>query len=356
VNGVDTTIKSWKGIFILSLLLPVGLFAGLKVTGMITGPVNVAENVQLQPVIFNRERPYFSSVTPGPFLSNTSYVGSDVALATQFAPGQYVQDFSGDGPVLMTSLYSLNASVPSGFIVSVEINYTEAYPSSHATIDGSEGNHVLGNLTSPIFEDGTTTPPLSGNQKAYVKAVAVGQPTEASIERLWLLYYLNSPYNYTHQITVDITLTYFNGTAYKQLIQPLELILGPSQNNSFEQAEQVGSGRSDEYYVDNDANGNPMDYFKMWLSPVQEVNVSVLRAIGYNLSVPIPPSNAPDIYVYDPNRNISASLLFLQNDTSTIVVNANQTGWWYIEATGIGTAVGSGMSFVFGFDISVTNG
>jgi hypothetical protein len=321
------------------VLIPVGLFASFKLAGIITGPPTVSEVTRLQPTVWNLERPYEMSKIAGPYSLNTSYLGSDIALTVRFCPGEYDPKFPGPGPTLTTGLDPVNASVPKGFVESLQVVYKEAYsPSQVSLFYGDKGAMAYGNLTPSRVADGEINSQSLGEDKAYVKALAVGQPREVYVEGLWLLYYPNSAYNYTHYITIEITVTYFNGTAYKQLIQPIDFTFGPDHNNSFDEAEQIGFGLSRAYYVDDSVNGDPVDYFKISLQEGQKVTTSVLILEDYKLYPPISGLN-PDVFIYDPNRNLEASLflpgsnLHAHNATSQIVLNINQTGWWYVKVT-----------------------
>jgi hypothetical protein len=178
--------------------------------------------------------------------------------------------------------------------------------------------------------------------KAHVEAVAVGQPHEVHIEGLWLLYYPNSAYNYTHQITIEITVTYFNGTAYKQLVQPIDFTFGPDHNNSFEDAEEITFG-THQGYVDRDPNGDPVDYFKIYLHQGQKVRISAWNA-------PYPGELAPDVFVYNPEESLEGSWSLAQT-TSQMVLSINQTGWWYIKVT-----ITLAPNMLYALDISSVSG
>jgi hypothetical protein len=329
------------------VLVPVGLFAGFKLTGVISGPATIAETVHLQPVVWIREEPYLGDQIPGDPFFNTSYAGDDVALDVSHWLGYGAFDENSDntqfwgGPTLWSfGIEAVNASVPKGFVTSVEVAYREAYPQSSAEFFEKQGAWFYGNLTLSEAVDRYSDPQVLGENKAYVKASAVGQPRAVYMGNLWLYYHLSSPYNYTHQIMIDVTVTYFNGTVYKQLVQPVELVFGPDHNNSFQTAEEIGFGVHQDY-VDDSINGDPVDYFKIYLQEGTEVRMSVLvQGSDYQLY----PANGsglnPDVFLYDTNRNLEAYLVFQgsnlqlpENDTSQIVLNVNQTGWWYVKAT-----------------------
>lgn len=349
---MKTTIKSWKGLFILSLLLPVTFFVGMKATGVITGPVKVANITQLQTAVWTRAEPYYANIIPGDPYFNTSYVGNDIALSVSdyceegsFAP-QNNGPYGGD-TLAGFGLQAINASVPYGFIVSVEVAYQEAYSQSSAdffepeTIASSFANLTISQAADSYLGG------LPVGDKLYLKASALDRPQEVSMGGLSIEYHLGSPYNYTHQIMTYVTVTYFNGTFYEQIVQPLELVFGPDHNNSFEEATPIGLGQLQQGYVDFDVNGDSVDYFKINLTQGENVRISVQSQ--YNPSTYNPPQVIPDVFVYDPNLNVKDCLLYAQNSTASINLGVNETGWWYIMVTGFNTT----MYFSYDFTVSL---
>ena len=122
---------------------------------------------------------------------------------------------------------------------------------------------------------------------------------------------------------IDAKITYFNGTIYKEIVQPFNLTIGPDNNNSFENAEEIGFGQH-EAYIDDGAD--PVDYYRIWLQQGQRVQIAVALP-GWG---EIPPPGDLDMHVYKPNRQVALSLLDGINTTGA-VVNADLTGWWYIQ-------------------------
>lgn len=323
----------------------------MKATGVITGPVKVANITQLQTAVWTRAEPYYANIIPGDPYFNTSYVGNDIALSVSdycgagfFAPQD---DGSYSGATLVGfGLQAINASVPNGFIVSIEIAYQEAYSQSSADFFEPESiASSFANLTISQAAD-SYLGSLPAGDKLYLKASGLGQPQEVSMVGLSIEYHLGSPYNYIHQIMTYITVTYFNGTSYEQIVQPVELVFGPDHNNSFEEATPIALNQLQQGYVDFDVNGDPVDYFKINLTQGQNVRIPVQSQ--YNPSTYNPPWIIPDVFVYDPNLKVEACLLYAQNDTASINLSVNETGWWYIMVTGLNTT----MYFSYDFTVS----
>jgi hypothetical protein len=359
VRLAGVSMRGWKALLVLSILVSVGLFAGFKLTGMISGPAPVTETVHLQPAVWTREEPYMSEEIPSDPFFNASYVGDDVILVVSHwcGYGSFYEENSAfwGGPMLWGfGMQSLNVSVPKGFIVSVEVAYREACPQSSARFAFSgQPAQFYGNLTLSEAVDRYSGPQVLGENKVYVKASAVGQPRAVYMGDLSLFYHFSSPYNYTHHIMIDVTVTYFNGTIYKQLVQPVELVFGPDHNNSFDEAEEIGFGTHRDY-VDDSVNGDPVDYFKIYLQEGQKVNISVLEQRDFQLHPPPrgdPYFYLPDTFVYDQDRSTEACMLYGQNTTYQMVLAINQTGWWYVKV--ITTRA---LYFLYGLDVSLVSG
>jgi hypothetical protein len=327
---------------LLSVLIPISLFAVFKISGLAGGPLAIAETTTLDTITWNRERPYLYPNIPGPYTVNASYVTDDIALSFGFELNTYVGGPSSErlqGP----SLRPLNASVPNGFIVSVELTFKEAYPTSHASFEW-DGNYE--NLTLHKVLGGSDNFAVLGTKsvKAYLKASAIGQPRGVYMAWQGVAYFLCSQYNQTHHIMIETAVTYFNGTVYKRLVQPVELVYGPDHNNSFEAAEEIGFGQRTAY-IDNDVNGDPVDYYKIWLHDRQTVQVSSLVEGGGVVF-------GPSMFIYDPEKNVEVCWGYRQNETlSQITLNINQTDWWYIKVTG--EEIGGG---IYVLDVSPVQG
>jgi len=351
VRLAGVNMRGWKALLVLSILVPVGLFAGFKLTGVISGPPTVAETVHLQPAVWTRERPYMWCYVPGDEWLNTSYADGEITFSVRLVLVSYSDDWLDCGPALVGfGISSLNASVPSGFIESVQVDYKETYPESWAYI--RQFAVTYGNLTTYSTADGYSNYQMLENEsKACLKALALGQPREVYMGEQCVDYWLHSPYNYTHRITIEVAVTYFNGTVYKQLVQPVELVFGPDHNNSFEEAEEIGFGTHRDY-ADDTVEGDPVDYFKIYFQEGQKVNISVLMQRGNELYPP--PGGKPyffphDTFVYDPKGNIEACLLYKQNTTYQMVLSINATGWWQIKVTGE-------LPYLYALDVSLIQG
>jgi len=314
-------VRIWEGLLILSVLVPAGLLTGFKLTGIIGGPISVAETLRLEPAVWNRVRTFDWSVIADPSF-NTSYVGHDVALTVTYWFSRFDENPPLGGPTLTLGIKALNASVSRGFVAVVETTFKESYASSRAIFSTPSGT-TYGNLTFSEVTDGLSQSKLVGDDKLHVRTLAAGEPSTVSLTDFYVNYQLNSPHNQTHQINIETTVTYFDGTIYKQLIQPMQFNFAPNHNHSFETAQEIGFGAHRDC-LDGNVNGDLVEYFKILITEGQEVNVSVTY-------LQEEPRLFSDVFIYSPSKELEASLLVSRNDSPSVALNVNQTGWWYIE-------------------------
>jgi hypothetical protein len=120
-------------------------------------------------------------------------------------------------------------------------------------------------------------------------------------------------------LVVSFAVTYFNGTDYKEVIQPFHLQIGPHFNNGFESAEEIGLNQSARAFVA--AYGlDTADYYKTWLQD----GTSVAWLLSY------PGVQAIEIRVYDPDMQLRSCLECPTNSSSKqLIVTVGKAGWWY---------------------------
>jgi hypothetical protein len=315
------TVKSLEVYLILSVLVPMSLLSGFKLAGIIGGPVSVAETLQLQPAVWNRVRTFDWSVVPDPWF-NASYVGSDVALTVTYCFARFDENPSWGGPTLSLGIKVLNLSVTTGFVSGVDVAFQESYALSRA-VYATPSFSTYGNLTCNEMVDGNSGFRPLGEDKLHAQMLAVGEPSSVYVADFYVNYQLNSPHSQAHQIMIEATVTYFNGTVYKQLIQPLKFNFAPNHNHSFDEAYEISFGTRRDC-LDGNINGDQVEYFKIPFTEGQKVKV----AIAY---LQHEPWLFSDIYIYNPNRELEASLLVNLNDPPYVTFSINQTGWWYIK-------------------------
>jgi hypothetical protein len=200
---------SWKAILLLSIILPVGLFTGLKLSGIF--PTATSETVTLAPVawLFN---------LPTRFMMinqtvNATYADDSGQMSFRVEFGSYHT-----ASVLYEYFLTLGVGftatpLSKGFsIVSILVTYgNDSQPSVIDFIN-------VGLLS---FEN-LTLKTLSSGEEAAVSFLGNGSDVGCQFfaPAYWLLPTVN---NVTYGRQVNFEVTYFNGTAYKTVVQPFDL-------------------------------------------------------------------------------------------------------------------------------------
>jgi len=322
-----------KALFVLSIVVPIGVLATFRLAGILQGPITISETITLEPVIWKRERPYLLWRIPGNHLLEVNHSTHEVALTEVLWVSDYDDNWFGRGPATDFGIYNISVSVQSGFVCSVKVDFDEEYPWSFAYIHHSEINApnttiVLANLkVDKMIDRGKNPQLLRDNTKASLSTISIGKPNRVLLANGSVLYGYNSPYNHTHQIQIATEVVYFNGTVYKKIVQPVQFTIGPDNNNSLEDAEEIGFGIH-EAYLDGRAEGDLVDYYKIWLEQGQTIKIALSYPEGYDIPLI---GIGIEMCVYNPNKQIVSSLLYGKNTTTQVTVNVNPAGWWYLK-------------------------
>lgn len=325
--------RELKALIILSIVIPVGLLATSRLTGILKEAATIAETKTLDTVMWKRERPYTACRIIDP-ICQVSYRDDEIAFTEILELGHYDPEWFGYKPAIPIGVDNLTVSVANGFVQHIQINFSEKYPISFAFIHYDDGYSVPPNGTHDVLCDLTVDKMLdaedhllSNDTKASLNVLRIGEPRYVFMANWSVMYLLRSPYNFTHQIEISSEVIYFNGTAYKRLVQPVQFILGPDNNNSFEDAEKIGFGTHEAYlHVESDVEGDPVDYYKIWLEQGQNVE--------FALAYPEPleqPAIGIEMRVYNPEEQIVACLLYQKNGTRRLTINVDMEGWWYVR-------------------------
>jgi hypothetical protein len=310
-------LKSWQTALLLCIVVPVGVLAAFKLTGMQGGTTAIAETETLQPAKWEFERP---NRTTGVTENNTnenvtaSYSCSDFSMNSTVTLYSYTDESEFGGSPCLRVTFSATASVLKGYVVDASVTFQENYTASQVYFIYNEWSFHFVNLSATDCVDG-----LTGVQKAYFNLTGLNSPSQVSFWRLtyWVL---RSLYNQSHLLEVDIQFTYFNGTAYKRVVQPFLLKIFPDSNNSFETADEILINQTRRAYVDY--SYNTVDYYKIWLqnSTTANFQLNYLARAGIEMRV------------YNPNEQLEVCLILGVNETlCQLTVNVNDTGWWYTK-------------------------
>jgi len=314
--------RSWKAVFLLSFIVPISLLVTFRLTGLLHGPVAIAENTVLDVIMWEAERPDTPSqplnIMDGVYLD--SLYEKEIKLAQWTLVADYdpsSMEYSGLPEVILN--FNLTASTPKGFIHSINLT-AEEKNYAYAWVDYLQ-DLLLGeeyrprNLTITDFQDCHT----GLNQSAFIHLTSVSYPSEVSfwISIRWLFY---GPYNQTHVLDVTSEVIYYNGTVYKRVVQPFQLKFGPDDNNSPETAMEIHQGRYTGLYLGN--NIDTVDYYKIYLNQGQKAKIYI--------NGPWSPPPIFNVFVYDAEKKLVIEITE-PREYHTIEFVSNSTGYWTIE-------------------------
>ena len=299
-----------KALILLSIAFPVSLLAIFRLTGVLHEPVMVSETTTLETIKWEFERPGYgvniwerieTAYDDGLSMAQSVFVGDYHDGASRYGSSDYV---------LLTT--NVTATVRDGYIESVHWVFREDCENARINFFEEHQFFRLENLSIVDLKD--------WSKQVFVNLSGVNRPTSvyfwAPVD--WVL---QSPGNQTHRMEIISEVTYFNGTAYRKVVQPFQLKIGPDANNSFERAQKIEPGS---FRACIDTENDLVDYYKIWLEWGQTVQVELPDVRDYRTA-------APNIDIYDPDYMLKARLKY---DTIPTLINftANSTGWCYIVA------------------------
>lgn len=204
---------------ILSVVLPISLFISFRLTGILQE--TITETITLETIRWEFKRPNQSVILNETLKS--PYSNGEISTIMTVRIWKYdVDGLFLDDLVTITVSTNLTTIMPKSFVENVYIVLQTDYQSPVGWI---HTDFRFENLSLIDVEEwgwrGT---------KAYVNLKGMNHPKGAYFSGL-PLYRLKTPNNQTHQLEVIFELTYYNGTAYKEVIQPFQLkFLGDEGN------------------------------------------------------------------------------------------------------------------------------
>lgn len=163
---------------------------------------------------------------------------------------------------------------------------------------------------------------LSGDTlRPYLSLDGVNNP-KAVFSSLWFIWEVGSPRNQTEQLTLDVELTYFNGTIFKKVIQPFQITLQRNDNNSFETAREIQANQT----IRGARNLPNQEFYKVQVNNGTMLNVTLNNMHGFlggeNLSLYSPP---------DLNHTLRTDSAMDHNYPLSVQYTADSTGYLYIR-------------------------
>ena len=210
--------REMKALFVLSIIVPVSLLVTLRLTGILEGPITITETTTLEAVKWEFQRPTHASDINDKL--NITYTVDEFSANMHVLPVFYSESPVMDDNDYLRIITVVNSTAINSncFIETVHVAFDK--DSQPSLVSWIPGYLDFENLSLVGVSSGWT----SGEdyKEAYVKLAGEGHPKgiyfRATVE--WSLLTSN---NQTHQMEVTYELTYYNGTAYKKVIQPFQL-------------------------------------------------------------------------------------------------------------------------------------
>jgi hypothetical protein len=200
---------NWKAILLLSIILPVGLFTGLKLSGIV--PTAKLETVTLAPVTWQFNLPTEHMDIDQTL--NTTYADASGRVSFQFIPDEYVPDVYGTNDLWLSMNFTATPLNRRFYVRSVLVYFGNDSQPSLIDFESNAGMDTFENLTLKTASWGETAGILFlGNRS--------GVGCQFSALGTWLL---PKASNVTYERQADFEVTYFNGTDYKKVVQPFNL-------------------------------------------------------------------------------------------------------------------------------------
>ena len=205
-------LKTWRTAFLLSIIVPVGLLVTFRLTGIMKGPLTIAETATLKALEWEFTRP-----SPDKFVVinkslNSNYASSDIALKQRVLIAEYAPRFM-DDPFLDLAVETNSTVINrNGFIECIYIAFKDFKPCEII---------LLRTMLNPL--NLTIVGIEYGGTDCYIDLTCMNHARQAyfSIDLFhWFLRTTSTQNNYGRIIIETI---YYNGTTYKKLIQPFEL-------------------------------------------------------------------------------------------------------------------------------------
>lgn len=317
--------RSWKTALLLSVMVPMTLVATFRLTGILQEPLAVSETVTLDAVRWNMERPYFGFVVGDRI---QGYSGSDISLDDEVVVYKFGTEEPSPDLDTADLFVNVSAFLQSGFVVAVNITFLEDCENSQIQLFSMSDRPSFYSVAGSVYV-GHYADHLAGRgMKAFVEYGGANQARNISISNR-VSWWLPRSGNETHMLDVGVEVTYYNGTAYKKIVQPFQLKFAPDNNDSFDTAQEIHMGFYPRLLIGSSLGGDLEDFYKIYLTQGQKINVKIY-----------PGEIAPmfNMYIYDPNREVAFSdgpEGHVDRENVTLVVNS--TGFWFIEIHGSGS-------------------
>lgn len=214
---VDAT-RNWKAVLFLSIIVPMGFATAFRISGMLQEPSQISNIVECKTVDYSIPRPSgFPEINE---ITSSDYDSIGFKASFSLLIGEYTEDSVAYGCDLFGMKASVIASATASGSYIERVRVCSSRDEAYSVVDWLETLLEFTNLSQVGRSDGWTR---NGDYlEAYVAMSGMNhsQIVEFSASIHWGLLDSDSE---THRITFTCEVTYFNGTAYNMVSQPIRL-------------------------------------------------------------------------------------------------------------------------------------
>jgi hypothetical protein len=247
-------------------------------------------------------------------------VNLDVYMATYFENDELFGDHLKFG-------VNVTATVQQGFIYSLLFRFSRTDEKALLLVSEDTEWRTLENLKITDLSTEATY-----SREAQIYATSVNNPKKCTLKNPAYWYFLDVNENdQDHWTNVTLETTYFNGTAYRKVLTPIQIGIMHDAGNGIDDANIIDIGPGT--YTAFVGEGIPFpgfddvcDYYKIFVEK------------GYMLNVTMKPPNNTDfnLYLYDP---IKEGIVSSENSTrgalESIQYAMSSAGYWYIQVKAV---------------------
>jgi len=214
INLEIPNLKNWKAVLLMSIILPVGLLATFKLTGIFREPLTIAETTTLKTIRWTFARPtQFFAINES---LNSIYNNNDIEVNQKVFVWEYLPEREVWPTAQLNLGIEINLTLTSdrGFIENIHIDFKDFQPSEIVLLD---------TMLNPI--NLSLVKARSGKIASYMDLAGVNHSSEAYFNVTMLYWFLWTQSTQENNLDITFEITYFNGTAYKKIVQPFQLQL-----------------------------------------------------------------------------------------------------------------------------------
>jgi len=212
-----SNVKSWKALLLLSVVVPVGLLATFRLTGVLHEPLT-PETITAEAVNWNISRP-IQTATIDRWVKSSFFNGI-ASLNFSVHVAGYREDWpiwpsDGDDDIVDLRI-SVNANISEGYIHSIKVRFSETDLYAYLDIMNNPDSIELNNLTRTEIRDGSYL------HEALFNTVA-GNEVKQCLLKITVFWVFLDQNNVNHDEVLRLETTFFDGAVYRKVVLPIHL-------------------------------------------------------------------------------------------------------------------------------------